>query len=409
MYLVGFLIDFAIMCYIIAMPFFVFRQLGGGAGMSGAFGAAQGAAYAVVCLVSSKYVLRAKNGLNWAITGLILNVLFIGLVPFFRTPWICGAFGTAGIASLALIWPALHSYVGGEPDRNLRSQRMSRFNLSWSLGFALSPPVAGLLFELDFRLPFVVNCAVNLAVVLILRTMPHEKDHHGRETAESLDLHAASDIASERFLYSAWIATMMGNFLAQVARTVFPRRMEDLVAAGELRFLFESSPSPVLLERAVAAFSWLAFLLSLVSALMFFLMGYVRGWRHRADLLFGLQACAAAAFWVLGGTTSLVVMGFCFVIVGANAGFSFFSSVYYSVSSWRLKHRRTAINEGAVGLGGFSGCLLFGWLAGNYGVAMPFYYTPLMIGVALVLQVLLLHMRRVKTLDPGPPSRGQTC
>lgn len=336
MYLIGFLIDFAIMSYIIAMPFFVFRQLGGGAGMSGAFGAAQGAAYAFVCLGSSRYVLRAKNGLNWAITGLILNVLFIGMVPFFRNPLICGVFGTAGIASLALVWPALHSYVGGEPDRNLRSRHMSRFNLSWSMGFALSPLFAGWLFEIDFRLPFVVNCAVNLAVVLILRTMPHEKHHHGRETADSLDFHAASDATSERFLYSAWIATMMGNFLAQVARTVFPRRMEDLVAAGELRFLFESSPAPVLLEKAVGMFSVLAFLLSLVSSLMFLLMGYARGWRHRADLLFGLQACAAVAFFVLAGTNSLLVMGFCFVIVGANAGFSFFSSVYYSVSSWTL-------------------------------------------------------------------------
>jgi len=394
MYIAGFLTDFAIMSYLVAMPFFVFRQLGGGAAMSGTFGAAQGAAYALVCLTSSRFVLRAKNGLNWAVTGLLLNTLFIGLVPFFRSFWVCGFLGMVGIGGLALVWPALHSYVGGEPDRDLRSRRMSGFNLAWSLGFALSPLLAGRLFEIDYRLPFVVTCVLNVTVVLVLRSLPHEHDHHGRETAEALEFHAEADRASERFLYSAWLATLMGNFLAQVARTVFPRRVEDLVAAGELRLLWESAPSPELMERAVEKFSVLVFSLSLVSAIVFLVMGHTRFWRHRPGILFGIQASAALAFYVLGSTQSLVVMAFCFVLVGLNAGFSFFSSVYYSVSNWQLKHRRTAINEGVVGLGGFTGCLLFGYLAKSYGLSMPFHYTPLMMGAALVAEGALLRLRK---------------
>lgn len=394
MYLAGFLIDFGIMAFVVAMPFFVFRTLGGGAAMSGAFGAAQGAAYAVVCLVSAGFVLRAKNGLNWAITGMMLSTVFICAVPFTRNVWLCGALGTVGIGSLALVWPALHSYVGGEPDRVLRSRRMSGFNLSWSLGFALSPLFAGWLFERDYRLPFVVVFALNVVVLLLLRSLPHERDHHGRETAEALDLHAASDRASERFLYASWVATMMGNFLVQVTRTVFPRRIEDLVAEGQLRFLFESWSSPVLLERAAEKFSWLVFSLSLVAALMFLAMGRTQGWRHRIGLLFTVQAGAAGAFWVLGNTHSLVVMVLCFVVVGVNSGFTFFSSVYYSVANWQQKHRRTAINEGAVGVGGFAGSILFGYLAGKYGIEMPFHYTPLMMGAALVLQGVLLQWRK---------------
>ena len=396
MYLVGFLVDFGAMSFFVAIPFFVFRMLGGGAGMSGAFGAAQGAAYALVCLLSSGFVLRAKNGLNWAFTGIALSTVFISAVPFFRNVWVCGALSTAGIGSLALVWPALHSYMGGEPDRDLRSHRMSRFNIAWSLGFAFSPLLAGRLFEQDYRLPFAVTVVLNVTVLLLLRSLPHERDHHARETAEALELHAASDRASERFLYAAWVATMMGNFLAQVARMVFPRRIEDLVAAGELRFLFESYSSPMLLEKAADRFGWLMFALSLVSALVFLAMGRTQVWRHRVGFLFALQAGAAGAFWVLGNTRSLVVMALCFVVVGANAGFAFFSAVCYSVSNWQQKHRRTAINEGAVGLGGLTGCLLFGYLAAKYGMAMPFHYTPLMMGVALALQALLLHRRNLE-------------
>jgi MFS family permease len=393
MYAIGFLTDFGIMSFILAMPFYVFRVLDGGPRMSSAFGAAQGAAYAVVCLVSSGFVLRTKNGLNWAIAGMALSTVFICAFPFARNAWVCGALGTLGIGSLALVWPALHSYVGGEPDRVLRSRRMGGFNIAWSLGFALSPLFAGWLFERDYRLPFAVVFALNTTVLLLLRSLPHERDHHGRETAEALELHAASDRASERFLYASWVATMSANFLVQVTRTVFPRRIEDLVAAGELRFLWEPLSSPVLMRGAAEKFSWLAFSLSLFAAVVFIAMGRRQGWRHRAWLLFALQGGAAVSFWLLGNTRSLAVMALCFVVVGANSGFAFFSSVYYSVANWQQKHRRTAINEGAVGMGG-AVSILFGWLAGKYGIEMPFHYTPVLMGGALLVQAVLLRMRR---------------
>ena len=396
MYLVGFLIDFGVMSFLVALPFFVLRMLGGGPRMLGVFAATQGAAYAAVCLVSSGFVLRAKNGLNWAITGMALSLLFIAVIPFTRNAWACGAFGAVGIGSLALVWPALHSYVGGEPDRILRSRRMSGFNIAWSMGFALSPLLAGPLFELDYRLPFAVTIVLGLVVVWLLKSLPHERDHHARETAEALDVHADSDRASERFLYASWMATMMANFLVQVTRFVFASRIEDLVAAGKLRFFAESWTSPVLLKEAAEKFSWLAFSLSLVAAVMFLVMGRSQAWRHRAWLLFALQAVAAGAFWLLGNTHSLMLMALCFIMVGANSGFAFFSSVYYSVANWQQKHRRTAINEGAVGLGG-AVSILFGWLAGKYGIEMPFHYTPLLMAAALVLQALLLRKANLRS------------
>jgi predicted MFS family arabinose efflux permease len=52
------------------------------------------------------------------------------------------------------------------------------------------------------------------------------------------------------------------------------------------------------------------------------------------------------------------------------------------------------MNEAAVGAGGFAGSLIVGYLAGNYGHAIGFQYTPLFLLAAIGLQ--LVFIRRGK-------------
>ena len=92
----------------------------------------------------------------------------------------------------------------------------------------------------------------------------------------------------------------------------------------------------------------------------------------------------------------VLVMAFCFTVVGANHGLAFFSSAYYSLANPAHKHRRASINEGAVGLGGFAGSMIFGYVVGHYAFALPFYWTPVFVGLALGVQAWLLHYGRVR-------------
>ncbi|MCX5757377.1 MAG: hypothetical protein NTU83_02485, partial [Candidatus Hydrogenedentes bacterium] len=133
----AFLVDFAVMISITVMPFYVYRQIGGGAAMSGAIGASQAAFYALASFGSAWVVSRAKNGMTFAFVGAAAFGVFSCLFPMSRNPYVCGLFATLAMGSLALIWPALHAWVGGEPDVHRRGVRMGWFNLSWSFGFAL--------------------------------------------------------------------------------------------------------------------------------------------------------------------------------------------------------------------------------------------------------------------------------
>ncbi|HNR33812.1 MAG TPA: MFS transporter [Candidatus Hydrogenedentes bacterium] len=391
----AFLVDFAVMIFITAMPFYVYSQLGGGAAMSGGIGAAQAVCYALASFGSAWLVSRAKNGMIFAVAGAILFGFFSCLFPMSRNPHVCMATATIAMASMALVWPALHAWVGGEPDVHLRAKRMGWFNISWSCGFALSPLAAGPLFDHDYRLPFFALTGLCAVCAVLLRSLPHEKDHYHPASEELLAARAGHDRASEAHLYSAWCATFAGSVLATVTRNVFPKRIDELVASGELRFFWEDAPAAILTADAATKYSWLAFALGATTVLSFFILGRTRRWHHNAAFVLGLEALVAAAFWALGTTRSLAVMSLCFIVTGAFAGVTFFQGVYYSMADTGQKHRRAAINEGAVGLGGFAGSLVFGYLAGRHGMAMPFHYTPVFVAAMMALQMAFLrHGRR---------------
>ena len=395
--LAAFLIDLAVMAGMIAMPFYIFQHIpGGNVGMSGAIGATQAALYAITCFFSASFATKTKNGLVWAFIGVALYAVSFSILPFFTSAWIFGTLATIAMMGMALTWPALHSWMGAEPDLKLRAKRMGWLNISWSSGFAVSPLIAGPLYDHDYRLPFVFLFLACVAGWILLRSLPHEKDHFGETSQEELDARAGHDLASEQLLYASWCATMVANAVSGVTRTVFPKRVEDLVGRGELRFLFEDVPAAFLhlSDNAATKYSWLAFGLGAMSALCFWAMGHSRQWQHRFSFLVILQLLTAIAFWALAETRSLVVMMLAFIIIGIFSGCAFFASVFYSMANPALKHRRAAVNEGLVGVGGFLGSLGFGYLAECYGLAFPFLYTPVFILAAIGLQFILLRMGR---------------
>ncbi len=392
----AFVLDLAAMVGAVSLPFVVFNQLGGAERMSGTLAGMQSLGYALVCVISSRYVSRAKNGIRIAMVGVAICMSLYVFVPFARNVYLCGALAVMALSSLALVWPALHSWVGGEPDARLRSRRMGSFNISWSSGFIVGPLFAGPLYDFDYRAPFLFMFVLGVITFLLLWSLPHEKQHFAVQTEEANRARTADARRSETMLYAAWCATIVANFLVAATRSVYPKRIQDLVVSGELRLLFESTPAAFLTTNEATKYSWLAATLSLSTAATFVILGRTSFWQHRIRYVVGLQILSAAAFWALVQTRSLVIMGVCFAAVGLLPGMAFFSSTYYSLSNGEHKHRRATLNEACVGIGGFSGSMAFGHLARIYGIGMPFAYTPWFIAAAIAAQFGLVAYGRRK-------------
>ncbi|MFP4192043.1 MAG: MFS transporter [Candidatus Hydrogenedentota bacterium] len=394
-YLAAYFLDFALITAFTAMPFFIFDQLGGGAAMSGSIAAFESVCYAAVCLGSTRFLGKVKNGLNWARVGAAGFGLVFPLAMFCRDPFSFAVVALAGLTFRALFWPSMQAWIGAEPNPALRTRRIAHYNVAWTLGLATGPLAAGPLYDLDYRLPFIaVFVAAGLAFVMVL-TLPDERRYYGAApvTPEN-PYQAKQDRASELYLYSAWFANMVGWSMVGVMRSVFPKRVDDLVEAGELVLFTGGLDVQGLPFQAATQFSWVAFVLYLSRAGISLGMGWTTRWHHQFWLVAVSQLAAGVAFWGLGMTQSLAVMMVCCAIVGVNGGVCFFASMYYSVANPLRKHRRAAVHESMVGIGGLLGGMSFGLLAERYGSAWPFLYTPVIVIVFVTLQAAMLRYQK---------------
>ncbi len=359
--------------------------------MSGWISALQSACYGAVCLLSSTFVGRAKSGLTWAMAGSLGYAFIFPSAIFFRSPIIIALVTVAGITCMALYWPALQSWIGSEPDLRLRSRRIAHYNIAWSLGLATSPLLAGPLYDMHYSLPFVLVFVASIGAFALVASLPHERACFGTSSQEELDSRASHNAISEAHLQCTWIANMIGWAMVGVMRSVFPKRIHELVASQDLVVFFGGMTWEHLNLGAATQTSWLILMLYASRIITTLDMGHRHSWHHRFGILVMWQVAAAVAFLVLGISNSLFVMAICCLIVGANGAVSFFASLYYSVAEPALRHRRAAIHESFVGIGGFAGSMVFGELAGRHGTSWPFLYTPVFVALSLIVQWMLLR------------------
>ena len=392
MYLAAFLLDFSVAVGFTAMPFFIFERLNGGAALSGTVGAFQMALYAIGCLASARFVSRARNSLFWAVGGVGIFAVLLGLVPWVKSPVSCLLAASVPFLGLALAWPAMQSWLGQEEDPKKRARRLAAFSAATAFGFTLSPLLTGPLYDADFRLPFVVLVALCIAVIgLVLSLVPESTGPRSRCREERASDEAGRVPITAGLLHASWAATFTANGLFAAVRSVYPLRVEALASDGSLLLFHGFRPSFFDVVGPATAYSWLAFLLSLFTAICFTVMGQARAWQGRYSILAGGQLAAGASFVFLAHTRSLAVMAVCFAVVGLNFGLCFFASLYYSLAHARERHRRAAVNEGVLGAGGFAGGIGLGCAAGSFGIATAFQWTPVLVVLAIAVQLLLLR------------------
>ncbi len=401
-YAAAYLMDFAMITAFTAMPFFIFDQLGGGARMSGVIAAFQSICYAGACLATTRWISQGGRPLRWAMAGQVGFVILVPSAVFAGSPAVFAVITLLGLSCIALFWPAMQAWIGGEPDPKIRTRRIGFYNVAWTLGLATGPLVAGPAYDYDYRLPFVIIvCAASLALAFVA-TLPAEQPPARRkgQPSDAPPPERPPDPLSEQQLYAAWCANFVSWAMIGVMRSVFPKRVDDLYQAGDLIFWAE----PLRMEgaltlQAATQFSWLAFVLYFSRTALSLAMGYTTWWHHRFGLLIVLQIAASAAFMVLGAAHSLVIMLACCAVVGVASGACFFASIYNSVANPKLKHKRAAIHESMVGIGSFTGSMGFGLLAGWMGASGPFLLTPLFVAAAIGVQWALLRAGRRKGGD----------
>ena len=392
--LAAFLLDGALMVILTAMPFYVYDHWQGSVSIPASIGAAQSLLYALVCLGVGQWINHNRHSLRWASFGTIIYCWGSAGAVLIPGVWGFAVVNVLAIVGMSIVWPALHGWLGADPDPHRRARAMSRFNVSWSCGLAVGPLIGGFLYDYSPLTPFYAAFVMGVLCFGLLWGLPQEEEYyagHAEEQDDSWDAHAR---LSERYLMAGWIANAVACALVGVTRLVFTKRVDNLVLQGDLRFLMEPEAHPFLTHNPASIYALLAFLLAAMGALAFGVMGLTHRWHHRFRYIAGLQIAAAAAFWLLGHTSSFLFMGLAFMVIGAVSGAAFFVGAYYSMAYAALCRQRSSVNEFFVGIGNFVGPISVGILAERYGVSIPFLYIPAAVLLGLGLQYYLIHRRR---------------
>jgi len=399
---VGFWVDFAIMVGVVALPFLILEHVpNGNTALSGKVFAVQMMTYTITCLIASRIVGKSKDTLAWARWGILIFAFSYPLYPFFPYRPALYLFSVLAFIGMAFTWPAFYAWVGTEVDETKRQRNLALFNIAWSCGFTVGPLVAGPLYDIDFKFPYLFIFVISLISYVILLFIPHENQCYRLEDASSQNgnkFNEEEEITNTLYLYPFWVGVFLANLMVVVPRATYAEHLKQLVLNKELRFLFENTVSPILLENPATKFSWPSAVMAFATAGMFLLFAWTYFWKHRISLLIISQGICAITFFLLAETKSLVLICLCFAIIGANHGITFFASTYYSVHNPILRHRRASINEGLVGLGGVTGSLIFGYLVNKYGVSISYKYITFLVVLVILIELIIYGflLKRVK-------------
>ncbi|MCX5909436.1 MAG: MFS transporter [Deltaproteobacteria bacterium] len=276
--------------------------------------------------------------------------------------------------ALGLFWAPFQAWIA-----ELRTERglaydLGSFNMSWTAAHLVGPALAGFLFSLHPRLPFLLAAGIALLLMLFTRASVEERDSSPEESPKISG--AEESTWRRKFLYAAWVANAASWFIIGNARYQFPKLARELSAGSQTIGLLISC-------------------IGLAQFLTFFLLQRSASWHFRRLYLWGAQLLAVTGSFLLFFGSEQVIFALALMLFGICCGVSNYSSLYYSVSLGRGKGRSAGFHESIVGSGAFLGPILGGIAAYYAGLRAPY-----ILCVAVLLAAIAAESFLIKKKEP---------
>jgi len=354
------------------------NQLGAAPVLLGLLGTVGSFAYTVGCLftgrLSDRFGRRALTGASCMICAAAWLVMtragsplqLLSIVPF-----------SGG--AIAMFWPPLQAWlsevtVGG---RRRLIANVGSFNVAWTAGLMLGPPVAGFAWVLGYSAPFVIAAVAVLATLALLSTVPARVDGGGQAAPDDAQEQTPNGEVARRFLYLAWIANFASWFGRGMNIVVFPKLGSDLGYS----------------ERTIGVV--IAALLA-GQLVMFALLRTRSGWRYRVWPMTVSLAVGAAGYALAYLSGSPGAFAASFALSGFGAGVTYVASLYYSLEGGAdRKGGRAGIHEAVLGTGLFLGPLMGGLVGQALNLRAPYVATVLVfLATAAAMHLVSHRMQR---------------
>ncbi len=349
----------------------------------GIIGSAAAGIYALV-VVSTGALSDRLGRKRVIITGTLLTGLSYALMPLSRAPihmvllmLVCGC----GMASF---WPVLEAWMTEEGGAEEIRKELGAFNVSWSVGVAIGPFIAGLIYARSSALAFVCAAAGMLAVAA-LAALHRKPDAASIDTdgvqAAALDQTPAEPLEEpvrRSVLYAAWIANFASWFAISEIRVLFPKLGLDL------------GMQPQMIGTIMLA-------LGVALIVVFQVMGASRRWHNKAAPLLCSQALILILSLATAAVHSPLAFGLVFSGLGIGFGVTYSYSLYCSVVGSLNKGEASGRHEMVLGTGALLGPLIGGAAAEIFHAPRaPYLLAAGLMAAALIVEAIILLSWRTR-------------
>jgi len=374
----AFLINFTTGMLIISYPLVAIERFGVSALTLGALGTTSAGAYALACLVSGTLVDRIgfKKMVMAACALLALVYPSILLIDGIGQLFLMAVFGSIG---LSLFWPAVMRWIGEEEHGDLLRKQLGSFSIALIAGIMVGNFVAGKLFELSPAAPYLLSALTALAVLLLV-LFTEEKNTPGGGADQPAP--RVQERPRPGFLLIGWIANFAVFFAVGVGESLFPKLALKL------------GISVPLLASLVA-------MIPLGQIFLFVLLRRTHRWHFKYPPLLLLQLLGLMGLLLLTSTSRSWIFGLAFLFLGACAGMTYFSSIFYSVYRQEGKGRKSGFHEAFLGGGVAVGPICGGLIARSFDLRAPYWLCIVLMGISLVVQIGILKSNQSKKNKVG--------
>ncbi len=360
----AFLMDFSAMMFIVALPWLAASH-GATSIHQGMLGALRAGIYVLFCLLAGLLVDR-WNMRATATVAAILTAAALALSAFAGSLWQVGGATMLWGGMLAFFWPSMMAWMGDSHPREQLGRATSLFNVGWSIGSTAGGAIAGWLFQLHAKLPFLFAAMPPLLACAVLRVRtPRER------TSPAPRVPPAPRRGDRRGLAAGWVGNGAACCLIGLMTTVFVEFGKE-----------ELGVTPLLFGVFVAALN--------VGRTLVFVSGLrggarLRDWRISA----AIQVLAAALVATVGFTSSHWWTGLAFGGVGIGAGAAYYLSLYRSLEGEGSRGRNAGLHEATLLGGLLIGSLGGGVIAHVWGLRAPYAVIGGLVALLVVVQVAL--------------------
>ncbi len=336
------------------------------------------ASYMITSLMAGRLVTRRSAA--WMLIGSCLATVFVA-IAFITIPGRGAMYVLMVVQGVvaAMFFPPFQVFMKYvDQGRNLGvCQSAGVYTCSWSLGFALGPFIAGILWT---HAGWQGTHMVNIAICVVMAIGIFLLKHHAHVDPESVNGDASGGEASADayaampdLAWMAWVFGGIGCMMISLIRSVFP-------SSGEAWSIAKADQGVVMC------------IMSLVQAMVGLALARSRIWMYRPLPVLGFGLFGIGGLLLFGiaqtsGTFSLAAA--CF---GVYSGSFYFYFVFHSLVHPTRSGRYVALNEAVVGLASILGPTLGGELGDRLGLGAAYMIPMALLGVAIVTQS-LIHAR----------------